>query len=92
MLEPISSLEIITLPLEIMSLFLMKMDPINSILVTGSMLPDDNGTILTSDARFKQDVNTISNSTDIISRLNPVSYTWNLLGQQHGGKAGVQEY
>lgn len=29
---------------------------------------------------------------DIISRLNPVTYSWNLLGQQHGGKAGTTEY
>ena len=32
------------------------------------------------------------NSIDIISRLNPVTYTWNLLGQQHGGKANTTEY
>lgn len=35
---------------------------------------------------------TIVNSIDILSRLNPVTYTWNLLGQQHGGKIGTNEY
>jgi hypothetical protein len=51
-----------------------------------------NGIALTSDARFKQGVATIMNSVDILSRLNPVTYTWNLLGQQHGGKVGSTEY
>lgn len=32
------------------------------------------------------------NSLDILSRLNPVTYTWNLLGQQHGGRANTTEY
>jgi hypothetical protein len=51
-----------------------------------------NGIALTSDARFKQGVTTISNSIDILSRLNPVTYTWNLLGQERGGKANTTEY
>jgi hypothetical protein len=51
-----------------------------------------NGIVLTSDARFKQGVTTILNSVDILSRLNPVTYTWNLLGQQHGGKSNSTEY
>lgn len=48
--------------------------------------------ILTSDARFKEGVQTIANSLDVISRLNPVTYTWNLLGQQRGGRANHSEY
>ncbi len=32
------------------------------------------------------------NSFDVLSQLNPVTYTWNLLGQQHGGKADTTEY
>ena len=34
----------------------------------------------------------IANAIDIISQLNPVTYTWNLLGQKRGGKADVNQY
>jgi len=35
-----------------------------------------NATIATSDGRYKEDVQTLSNATDLVSRLNPVQFKW----------------
>ena len=35
-----------------------------------------NSTIATSDERYKEDVQTLSNATDLVSRLNPVQFKW----------------
>jgi hypothetical protein len=52
-----------------------------------------NGVVLTSDSRFKQDVQTIGTSTlDKFNQINPVSYTWNELGQEQGGVANQTQY
>jgi hypothetical protein len=52
-----------------------------------------NGVVLTSDSRFKQDVQTIGTSTlDKFNQINPVSYTWNELGQEQGGTANQTQY
>jgi hypothetical protein len=35
-----------------------------------------NATIATSDGRYKEDVQTLSNATDLVTRLNPVQFRW----------------
>jgi hypothetical protein len=35
-----------------------------------------NATIATSDGRYKEEVQTLSNATDLVSRLNPVQFKW----------------
>ena len=35
-----------------------------------------NATIATSDGRYKEEVQTLSNATDLVTRLNPVQFKW----------------
>ena len=35
-----------------------------------------NATVATSDGRYKEDVKTLSNATDLVSRLKPVQFKW----------------
>jgi hypothetical protein len=35
-----------------------------------------NATVATSDGRYKEDVQTLSNASDLVSRLNPVQFKW----------------
>ena len=35
-----------------------------------------NATVATSDGRYKEDVQTLSNATDLVSRLKPVQFKW----------------
>jgi hypothetical protein len=68
-----------------------KLEVIGDINAVGNVRA--NGVILTSDARFKQNVETIATSTlDKFKQINPVSYTWNELGQEQGGIAGQTQY
>jgi hypothetical protein len=68
-----------------------KLEVIGDINAVGNVRA--NGVILTSDARFKQEVQTIGTSTlDKFNQINPVSYTWNGLGQEQGGIANQTQY
>ena len=39
-----------------------------------------NATIATSDGRYKEEVQTLSNATDLVTRLNPVQFRWKAHG------------
>jgi hypothetical protein len=68
-----------------------KLEVIGDINAVGNVRA--NGVVLTSDSRFKENVTEIGTSTaEKLSALNPVSYTWNELGQTKGGKAGELQY
>jgi len=46
------------------------------LLQVNSQIFATNATIATSDGRYKEDVQTLSNATDLVSRLNPVQFKW----------------
>ena len=45
-------------------------------LQVNSQIYATNATIATSDGRYKENVQTLSNATDLVLRLNPVQFTW----------------
>jgi hypothetical protein len=45
-------------------------------LQVNSQIYATNATIATSDGRYKENVQTLSNATDLVSRLNPVQFEW----------------
>ena len=50
-----------------------------------------NGVVLTSDARFKQQVRPLGGALAAVQALRGVRYTWNALGIRHGGQAGAEQ-
>ncbi len=50
-----------------------------------------NGVVLTSDARFKQNVRPLASALASVLALRGVRYEWNALGIQHGGTAGAPQ-
>ncbi len=43
-----------------------------------------------SDARLKQNITEVQSTTEILSKLRPVSYFWNDMGKKKGGNAQLQ--
>ena len=66
-----------------------KLDVNGDINATGQVRT--NGVVLTSDARFKQQVRPLGGALAAVQALRGVRYTWNALGFQHGGQAGTEQ-
>ncbi|MDO7873520.1 tail fiber domain-containing protein [Hymenobacter sp. ASUV-10] len=48
-----------------------------------------NGTVYTSDRRFKQNIRPLTSALSAVLALRGVRYEWNALGVRHGGTAGA---
>ncbi len=66
-----------------------KLDVAGDINATGQVRA--SGVVLTSDARFKQQVRPLGGALAAVQALRGVRYTWNALGIKHGGQAGAEQ-
>ncbi|MEQ9405648.1 MAG: tail fiber domain-containing protein [Cyclobacteriaceae bacterium] len=59
--------------------------------ISGNTLTSSNGTVQTSDARFKKNVKSIENALSKTSQLNGYTYNWNKLAKKQKGITSDKE-